>query len=63
MTPVETAGLKWPPEICPPANTMTISTEPMASGANAPTWVLLAVTSPTVSTRKKVPMNSTTSLR
>src|SRR5271155_5578578 len=46
--------------MCPPANTITINTAPMASGASAPApWVGLVAVQ-TVRTRKNVPMNSAT---
>src|SRR5581483_10717588 len=54
-----TAGLKWPPEMWPPAYTITISAEPMARGAITPGAAGMTV-QPTVNTRKKVPINSAT---
>src|SRR5437879_6010502 len=43
QTPSVTAGLKCPPEICPPAKIITISAEPIASGASGPaTWPIAA---------------------
>src|SRR6267378_5338160 len=57
QTPSVTAGLKCPPEICPPAKIITMSAEPIASGANGPApWPMTV--HPIVRTRKKVPMNS-----
>src|SRR5258708_34172896 len=57
QTPSVTAGLKCPPEICPPAKIITMSAEPIASGASGPApWPMTV--HPTVRTRKKVPMNS-----
>ena len=47
----------------PPAKTITISTEPIASGAIGLAGLILAVAVPTVKTKMKVPMNSTASLR
>jgi hypothetical protein len=44
--------------MCPPAKIMTMSTEPIASGANWPTPGSITVM-PMVKTRKNVPMNST----
>src|SRR3979411_3314730 len=61
QTPSVTAGLKCPPEICPPAKIITMSAEPIANGANAPTPLPITV-HPTVRTRKKVPINSATYL-
>src|SRR3984957_9298743 len=56
-TPSVTAGLKCPPEICPPAKIITMSAEPIASGASGPApWPMTV--HPIVRTRKKVPMNS-----
>src|ERR1700722_13490499 len=56
-TPRVTAGLKCPPEICPPAKTITMSAEPIASGASGPApWPITV--HPIVRTRKKAPMNS-----
>src|ERR1700676_2597414 len=61
QTPSVTAGLKCPPEICPPAKIITMSAEPIASGANGPApWPMTE--HPIVRTRKKVPMNSATYL-
>src|SRR5580765_3422845 len=57
QTPNVTAGLKCPPEICPPAKIITISAEPIANGANAPAPLPMTV-HPMVRTRKKVPINS-----
>ncbi len=51
-----TAGLKWPPEMCPPAKIITMSDAPMASGVSG---LPLCTAMPTVKTRKNVPMNST----
>jgi len=61
-TAVLTAGLKCPPETCPPAKTITISTAPIASGAStpAPAWL---VAMPTVNMKMNIPMNSTMNLR
>src|SRR5258708_27990658 len=57
QTPSVTAGLKCPPEICPPAKIITMSAEPIASGANGPApWPMTV--HPMVRTRKKVPINS-----
>src|SRR3979490_2031440 len=57
QTPSVTAGLKCPPEICPPAKIITISAEPIASGASGPApWPMTV--HPIVRTRKKVPINS-----
>src|SRR5882762_9940742 len=59
QTPRVTAGLKCPPEICPPAKIITMSAEPIASGANGPApWPMTV--HPIVRTRKKVPINSAT---
>src|SRR5258707_1694338 len=61
QTPSVTAGLKCPPEICPPAKIITMSAAPIPSGANGPApWPMTV--HPTVRTRKKVPMNSATYL-
>src|ERR1700688_4459314 len=61
QTPSVTAGLKCPPEICPPAKIITMSAEPIASGANGPApWPMTV--HPMVRTRKKVPMSSATYL-
>src|SRR5713101_2510635 len=57
QTPNVTAGLKWAPEICPPAKIITMSAEPIANGANAPAPLPITV-HPMVRTRKKVPINS-----
>src|SRR5215471_8998189 len=57
QTPRVTAGLKCPPETCPPAKIITMSAEPIANGANAPAPLPMTV-HPMVSTRKKVPINS-----
>src|SRR5260370_29397697 len=57
QTPSVTAGLKWAPEICPPAKTITMSAEPIANGANAPAPLPITV-HPMVRTRKNVPINS-----
>src|SRR5581483_947388 len=54
-----TAGLKCPPEMWPPAYTITISAEPMARGAITQGAAGMTV-QPTVNTRKKVPINSAT---
>src|SRR6267378_866298 len=57
QTPSVTAGLKCPPEICPPAKIITMSAEPIASGASGPApWPMTV--HPIVRTRKKVPINS-----
>src|SRR5258708_7277079 len=57
QTPSVTAGLKCPPEICPPAKIITMSAEPIASGASgAAPWPVTV--HPMVRTRNKVPMNS-----
>src|ERR1700730_15501641 len=57
QTPSVTAGLKCPPEICPPAKIITMSAQPIASGANGPApWPMTV--HPIVRTRKKAPMNS-----
>src|SRR5258705_3047335 len=57
QTPSVTAGLKCPPEICPPAKIITMSAEPIASGASGPApWP--TTVHPMVRTRKKVPINS-----
>src|SRR5260370_28022465 len=61
QTPSVTAGLKCPPEICPPAKIITMSAEPIASGASGTAPWPMSV-HPTVRTRKKVPMNSATYL-
>src|SRR6267143_1650497 len=59
QTPRVTAGLKCPPEICPPAKIITMSAEPIASGAKGPApWPMTV--HPIVRTRKKVPINSAT---
>src|SRR5258708_2369846 len=59
QTPRVTAGLKCPPEICPPAKIITMRAEPIASGANGPApWP--TTVHPMVRTRKKVPINSAT---
>src|SRR5229473_3780046 len=59
QTPSVTAGLKCPPEMCPPAKIITMSAEPIASGANGPApWP--TTVHPMVRTRKKVPINSAT---
>src|SRR4030095_10332098 len=55
--PSVTAGLKWAPEICPPAKTITMSAEPIANGANAPAPLPMTA-HPMVRTRKKDPINS-----
>ena len=47
-----------PPEMCPPAYTITMRAEPMATGARAPAPGSIT-TLPIVKTRKNVPMNST----
>src|SRR5438270_5999648 len=61
QTPSVTAGLKCPPEICPPAKIITISAEPIASGASGPApWPMTV--HPIVRTRKKVPISSATYL-
>ena len=57
-----TAGLKWPPDTWPPANTITMSTDPIAIGASAPAPALL-VAMPTVNTKMNMPRNSTASFR
>src|SRR5215475_15397275 len=57
QTPSVTAGLKCPPEICPPAKTITMSAEPIANGASAPAPFPMTV-HPMVKTRKNVPTNS-----
>src|SRR6266852_3810908 len=57
QTPSVTAGLKCPPEIYPPAKIITMSAEPIASGASGPA-PLPMTEHPMVRTRKKVPMNS-----
>src|SRR5580698_7910330 len=57
QTPSVTAGLKCPPEICPPAKIITMRAEPIANGASAPAPLPMTV-HPTVRTRKKVPINS-----
>src|SRR5206468_6361532 len=56
-TPRVTAGLQCPPETWPPAYTITITAESMASGAITPAPLITTV-QPIVSTRKNVPMNS-----
>src|ERR1700730_9741826 len=57
QTPSVTAGLKCPPEICPPAKIITMSAEPIARGASGPApWPMTV--HPIVRTRKKAPMNS-----
>src|SRR5260370_7671000 len=57
QTPSVTAGLKCPPEICPPAKIITMSAVPIASGANGPApWPMTV--HPMVRTRKNVPINS-----
>ena len=65
-TPTETAGLKWPPEVAPAADSCERSTPPMAKAAR-PVTLEAAVARATVKARKKVPTNSTvkgaTSLR
>src|SRR5260370_733309 len=61
QTPRVRAGLKGPPEICPPAKIITMSAEPIASGASGPApWPMTV--HPMVRTRKKVPINSATYL-
>src|SRR4029077_1690416 len=55
QTPKVTAGLKWAPEICPPAKIITMSAEPIANGANAPAPLPITV-HPMVRTRKKLPL-------
>src|SRR5215467_5563879 len=57
QTPSVTAGLKCPPEICPPAKIITMSAEPIANGASAPAPFPMTV-QPMVNTRKNVPINS-----
>src|SRR5207302_5861481 len=57
QTPSVTAGLKCPPEMCPPAKIITMSTAPIASAGMTPAALGMTV-HPTVSTRKKVPINS-----
>src|SRR5687767_16037928 len=58
--PSVTAGLKWPPETCPPAYTITMSAAPMAIGATTPAPVITVQAM--VRTKKKVPTNSATYL-
>src|SRR3982075_2793367 len=57
QTPSVTAGLNCPPEIYPPAKIITMSAEPIASGAKGPA-PLPMTEHPMVRTRKNVPMNS-----
>src|SRR6266513_456210 len=52
-----TAGLKCPPEMGPPAKSVTTSTATMASAGMTPAAAGITV-QPTVSTRKNVPINS-----
>ena len=55
-----TAGLKWPPEMWPPAKIIAARTPPIATGASA---APVSTAVQTVKTRKNVPMNSTRYLR
>ena len=71
-SPSDTAGLKWPPEICPSANTPVSTVSPKASATPAnpmPIWTPLdrnfaastALPQPP-KTSQKVPRNSAPSL-